>query len=145
MCAIRLIFGALQSSFPRTFCYVSESMGILRSLNLLALVGLVTLIIGANATAKAFPTLDSSVDPELQQALDASLQKLGLGDAVANKHLAVSLVDITNPYYPRMAEVNAANAGHEFVANSGLAQDFLHDRARLWRHKSVRREHVVKA
>ena len=77
-----------------------------RSLNLLALVGLGTLIVSANATDNAFPTLDSSVDAELQQALDASLQRLHLEDAVAEKHLAVSLVDITDPYHPRMAEVN---------------------------------------
>ncbi len=106
MRAIRLIFGALQSSFPRTFCYVSESMRILPSLNLLALLGFCTLVVSANATDKVFPTLNFSIDPELQQALDESLQKLRLGNAVAEKHLAVSLVDITNPYYPRMAEVN---------------------------------------
>ncbi len=74
MCAISLIFGALQPSFPRTCCYGSESMGILRSLNLFALVGLVTVIVTANAADKAFPTLDSSVDAELQQAMDKSLQ-----------------------------------------------------------------------
>ena len=81
-------------------------MGILRSLNLLALVGLGTVFVDANGADKAFPTLDSSVDPALQQALVESLQKLGLEDAVAAKHLAVSLVDITDPYDPRMAEVN---------------------------------------
>ncbi len=53
-------------------------MRILRSLNLFALVGLVTVIVTANAADKAFPTLDSSVDAELQQALDESLQKLRL-------------------------------------------------------------------
>lgn len=106
MCAICLIFGALQSSFPRSCCHGSESMGILRSLNLLALVSLGTVFVGAHAADKAFPSLDSSLDPALQQALIESLQKLGLKDAVAAKHLAVSLVDITDPYYPRMAEVN---------------------------------------
>ncbi len=81
-------------------------MRILRSLTLFAFVGLGTVIVSANAPDKAFPALDSSVDAELQQALDESLQKLRLEDAVAEKHLAVSLVDITDPYHPRMAEVN---------------------------------------
>ena len=45
-------------------------MEILRSLNLLALLGFCTLVVSANAADKAFPTLDSSIDPELQQALD---------------------------------------------------------------------------
>ena len=81
-------------------------MGILRSLNLLLLVGLTTVLVGTAAASSGFPMLDSVVDPELQRAMDKSLQELRLDRAVAEKRLAVSLVDITDAYHPRMAEVN---------------------------------------
>lgn len=81
-------------------------MGILRSLNLLLLVSLATVFVGTAATGSEFPTLGAAIDHGLQQAMDKSLQKLRLGHAVAEKRLAVSLVDITDPYHPRMAEVN---------------------------------------
>ncbi len=32
--------------------------------------------------------------------------RIRLEDTIAEKHLVVSLVDITDPYHPRMAEVN---------------------------------------
>ncbi len=81
-------------------------MEILRSLNLLLLVGLAIIFVSPAVEASEFPTLDSAIDWELQQAMDKSLQKLRLDHAVAEKRLAVSLVDITDPYHPRMAEVN---------------------------------------
>ena len=59
-----------------------------------------------SAVGGDFPPLGSMVDPQLQQAMDASLKKLKLERAVAEKRLAVSLVDITDPQQPRMAEVN---------------------------------------
>lgn len=85
--------------------YDSKTMGISRSLNLLSFLILGT-IFSANAADREFPTLDSSLDPQLQHALDDGLQRLRLEDAIADRHLAVSLVDITDPYRPRMAEVN---------------------------------------
>ena len=81
-------------------------MGILRSLYILLLVGLATVFAIPAAEASEFPTLDSTMDRELQQAMDKSLRELRLDHAVAEKRLAVSLVDITDPYHPRMAEVN---------------------------------------
>ncbi len=81
-------------------------MEILRSLNLLLLVGLAMVFVSPAAEAIEFSTLNSAIDWELQQAMDKSLQELRLAQAVAEKRLAVSLVDITDPYHPRMAEVN---------------------------------------
>lgn len=81
-------------------------MFIFRSLNLLLLVGLATVSVSTAVADSEFPTLDAAIDHELQQAMDKSLQILQLNRAVAEKRLAVSLVDITDPYHPRMAEVN---------------------------------------
>lgn len=81
-------------------------MGILRSLRLSLLVGMTTVLVGTAAASSEFPVLDAAVDPELQRAMDESLQELRLDRAVAEKRLAVSLVDITDVYHPRMAEVN---------------------------------------
>ena len=79
-------------------------MGVIRSLRLLGVAAAV--LIGATVQASDFPTLGSSVDSELQRAMDEGLKRLSLERAVAEKRLAVSLVDITDPYRPRMAEVN---------------------------------------
>ena len=81
-------------------------MGILRSLNLLPVGLAAAVLFNANVKASEFPTLDSSIDRGLQQAMHKSLQRLRLDHAVAEKRLAVSLVDITDPHRPRMAEVN---------------------------------------
>lgn len=81
-------------------------MGILRFLHLSLFVGLTTVLVGTAAASGEFPVLDTAVDPELQRAMDESLQELRLDRAVAEKRLAVSLVDITDVYHPRMAEVN---------------------------------------
>lgn len=45
-------------------------------------------------------------DPALQAGLERELTKLGLDQAVARHHLAVSLVDLTSPSSPRLAMVN---------------------------------------
>jgi len=81
-------------------------MGMLRSLKLSLILGVAMVFLGTAAAASEFPTLDSANDRGLQVAMDMSLQKLRLDRAVAEKRLAVSLVDITDPYHPRMAEVN---------------------------------------
>ena len=53
-----------------------------------------------------FPLLNGATDQALQDALSVSLEKLHLDQAIAEKRLAVSVVDITDPAAPRMAEVN---------------------------------------
>ena len=45
-------------------------------------------------------------DPDLQAALETTLQRLALTDDVAREKLCVALVDITNIHAPRVAEVN---------------------------------------
>ena len=60
------------------------------------------------AQAQSFPTLQDSKNPALQKALLEGLEKLSLTKAVANKRLAVTVVDITDLTKPQMAEVNGA-------------------------------------
>lgn len=74
---------------------------------MLLLVALASVSVSTAVAGSEFPTLDSAIDHELQQAMDRSLQELQLNRAVAEKRLAVSLVDITDPYHPHMAEVNS--------------------------------------
>ena len=81
-------------------------MGIMHSRTWLSLASLAAVFFSSTAVSSDFPTLDSTIDPMLQQAMDNSLQELNLDRAVAEKRLAVSLVDITDAYHPRMAEVN---------------------------------------
>ena len=81
-------------------------MGIMHSRIWLLLASLAAVFFSSTAVSSDFPTLDSAIDPVLQQAMDKSLQELNLDRAVAEKRLAVSLVDITDAYHPRMAEVN---------------------------------------
>jgi beta-lactamase class A len=45
-------------------------------------------------------------DERLQGQLDALLDRLGLAEAVARRHLGVALVDVTRPDRPRLAEAN---------------------------------------
>ncbi len=52
------------------------------------------------------PLLRESYDPGLQARLEPRLEALGRARAVAERRLAVALVDITDPAEPRMAEVN---------------------------------------
>ena len=60
------------------------------------------------AQAQSFPSLQDSKNPALQKALLEGLEKLSLTKAVANKRLAVTVVDITDLTKPQMAEVNGA-------------------------------------
>ena len=56
--------------------------------------------------ASAYPALLNSTDLPLQSALERELDALSLTNAVKNKHLSVTVIDITDPTAPRMAEVN---------------------------------------
>ncbi len=53
-----------------------------------------------------YPFLRESFDPGLQERLERTLDRLGLSQAVADRKLAVALVDITDPLDPSLAEVN---------------------------------------
>jgi len=59
--------------------------------------------------APSYPDLANSTDGNLQQNLKKSLKKMGLSKHVANKKLALSLVDITDPDNPKVASVNGTN------------------------------------
>lgn len=58
------------------------------------------------AHAKDYPSLQDSKNPALQKALVQELDNLSLTQAVANQKLAVTVIDITDPTEPLMAEVN---------------------------------------
>ena len=60
--------------------------------------------------------LRDRIDPRLQRALARSVSGLKLGRAVAAKRLAVSLVDITDPAFPRLAMIN----GNEMMYAASL-------------------------
>ena len=60
----------------------------------------------ANQSNQDFPSLRDSYDPALQRQLSGALNRMGLGEAIKRKHLAVSLVDITDLHHPRVAAVN---------------------------------------
>ncbi len=65
----------------------------------------------ATAELKAtLPSLRTSRDPYLQEALRGRLRTLGYWPAVNRGQLAVALVDVTHPERPRMAAVNAHSA-----------------------------------
>lgn len=51
-------------------------------------------------------SLRESYDPDLQEALQRALDRLGLGPALAAEKLCVALVDITDIESPRVAEIN---------------------------------------
>lgn len=51
-------------------------------------------------------TLREAADPTLQARLEARLDELRLNDNVSAGQLAVTLVDVTDPERPRLAEVN---------------------------------------
>ena len=82
-----------------------------------------------------YPSLWDCSDPALQRQLEDILTSLGYRRAIAEKRLAVALVDVSDPHRPRVAAVNgdttmyAANVqpGEKIEANiydnSGLSGD----------------------
>jgi len=70
---------------------------------------LLTLVSSSLFASPSFPDLTNSIDKSLQYNLNNSLKKLGLSKPVANKKLALSLVDITDPEKPKVAAVNGTN------------------------------------
>lgn len=77
-----------------------------------ALGACIVFTIGAGAAPKrelvagSFPDLRKSQDASLQRGLESSLNRLDLLNAVRDKRLAVTVVDITNLQHPRVASVN---------------------------------------
>ncbi len=59
-----------------------------------------------DADRSPYPGLRECGNDAMQEALERSLDELGLGDAAAARQLAVALVDITDPRAPRLASVN---------------------------------------
>ena len=55
---------------------------------------------------RSWPRLADAYDARLQQGLEAQIAASRLDDAVAEKRLAIALVDITDPQQPRLAGVN---------------------------------------
>jgi len=53
-----------------------------------------------------FPTLRTAQDPQLQAHLESRIKHLKLDGPVRKRQLAVSLVDVTDPYHPTLAQVN---------------------------------------
>ncbi|MFT4580405.1 MAG: beta-lactamase class A [Gammaproteobacteria bacterium] len=51
-------------------------------------------------------SLIESHDQQLQSAVERRVQMLGLNDAAARKDLCLTLVDLSNPNEPRVAEIN---------------------------------------
>lgn len=89
----------------------ATSIFINRLSNLTALVWLVLLACSTPLQAFAEPTglyppLAGQSDPELQKALEKALGALPLKKAIAEKRLAVSVIDITDEFAPRVAQIN---------------------------------------
>ncbi len=60
----------------------------------------------ADTSNRPFPTLRNAQDSDLQAELESRIKDLDLDTAVRRGELAVSLVDITDPHHPRLAQVN---------------------------------------
>lgn len=60
--------------------------------------------------------LSAEADAQVQVALEASLEALALDDAVREGRLALTLVDVTEPAAPRLAQVN----GHRMMYAASL-------------------------
>ena len=57
-----------------------------------------------------YPRLADSTSQALQQGLEEGLKKLSLDRAIAEGRLAVSVIDVSDPLRPRVAEVKAIAA-----------------------------------
>jgi len=81
-------------------------MGVNRSI-IASLIMAFGLCMGALADGVASgDALRESYDPDLQEGLETTLQRLSLDDDAAREKLCVTVVDITNLREPRVAEVN---------------------------------------
>jgi len=67
------------------------------------------LFCGQLLAAETTRVLNSSGDPQLQQALETLVDEQDLTSAIEAKELAVALVIVTDPENPRLAELNGRN------------------------------------
>ena len=65
-----------------------------------------SLAVQAADSKSPYPSLSQAKDPALQAQLEQRLKRLNLDAAAHQGHLAVSLVDVTDPHHPRLAQVN---------------------------------------
>jgi len=70
----------------------------------------------ACASAGEYPSLWQSADPVLQAKLEKLIEQRGLMQQVKDGHLALALVDISDPYQPHQASVN----GDEMIYAASL-------------------------
>ncbi|MCB1787033.1 MAG: serine hydrolase [Chromatiaceae bacterium] len=77
-----------------------------RLLTLISLfLGLSVSLFAENSTTP-YPALRHSLDSRLQAQLESRIKHLKLDDAVRRGQLAISLVDVTDPRHPSLAQVN---------------------------------------
>ena len=58
------------------------------------------------ASAGEYPSLWQSADPVLQDKLEDLIEQQGLMQQVEDGHLALAVVDISDPYQPHTASLN---------------------------------------
>jgi beta-lactamase class A len=76
---------------------------------LLKAVGLTLVLLfsfQAVSAQRPYPVLREAGNSELQAQLEKRLKRLNLDSAVRSGNLAVTLVDVTDPHHPRLAQVN---------------------------------------
>ena len=69
-------------------------------------VGALALLAGPAFAEGTFANLRDARSPELQAAMERVVADAGLSDEVAQGHLALALVDVTDPAAPRLAMLN---------------------------------------
>jgi beta-lactamase class A len=70
------------------------------------LIVIILIVGGTVCTHQLPPDLTQSCDPQLQKGLQRCLAELKLDKAASHKSLSIVLVDITDPAFPRMANIN---------------------------------------
>lgn len=88
----------------RCVCMLTRSIARSGFILWLSIFSAATFVLSAQAAD--FPSLEDSKHPALQKALVQELDNLSLTQAVAKKNLAVTVIDITDPTKPLLAEVN---------------------------------------
>lgn len=73
---------------------------------LLSLLCAATLPALADGMEETFPALRNSADPGMQAALESLVKDQGLWQAVSSDKLALAIVDVSEPGYPRLAMLN---------------------------------------
>ena len=77
---------------------------------------LILLLFSICVSARDYPSLWQSADPVLQDKLEELIEQQGLMQQVKDGHLALALVDISDPYQPHQASLN----GDEMIYAASL-------------------------